>query len=59
MLLYHYYEQAIGPFKSISDLSDSEAENILQQIRLEKPDIFLSKPVPSLKNGTGTQRGSQ
>ncbi len=43
MLLYHYYEQATGPFKSISDLSDSEAETVLQQIRSEKPDIFLSK----------------
>ena len=43
MLLYHYYEQSIGPFKSISDLSDEEAEQILARIRTEKPDIFLAK----------------
>ena len=43
MKLYHYYEKEMGPFKSISDLSDEKAENILQNIRTDKPDIFLSK----------------
>lgn len=43
MKLYHYYEKDNGPFRSISDLPDKEAEEVLQQIRLEKPDIFLSK----------------
>ena len=43
MKLYHYYEKDNGPFRSISDLPDKKAEEVLQQIRLEKPDIFLSK----------------
>ena len=42
MKLYHYYEKDNGPFRSISDLPDKKAEEVLQQIRLEKPDIFLS-----------------
>lgn len=41
MKLYHYYEKATGPFKSISDLPDEKAEQILKNIRTEKPDIFL------------------
>lgn len=43
MLLYHYYEESRGPLRSISDLSDEEAESVLQRIRTEKPDIFLAK----------------
>ena len=43
MILYHYYEQECGPFRSISDLPDEEAEMVLQRIRTEKPDIFLAK----------------
>ena len=43
MLLYHYYEETIGPFRSISDLSDEKAEKILSNIRTQKPDIFISK----------------
>ena len=43
MLLYHYYEESIGPFRSISDLPDEKAEEILTNIRTEKPDIFIAK----------------
>ena len=43
MKLYHYYEKNIGPFRSISDLSDEEAKMLLQRIREEKPDAFISK----------------
>ncbi|MBR5733878.1 MAG: hypothetical protein IKX80_10580 [Lachnospiraceae bacterium] len=43
MILYHYYERDNGPFRSISDLPDEEAEAVLQRIRSEKPDIFLAK----------------
>ena len=43
MLLYHYYEESIGPFRSISDLPDEKAEEILASIRTEKPDIFIAK----------------
>ena len=43
MKLYHYYEKDNGPFRSISDLPDKEAEEVLQQKKKKKPDIFLSK----------------
>ena len=43
MILYHYFEQESGPFRSISDLPDEEAEKVLNRIRTEKPDIFLAK----------------
>ena len=42
MKLYHYYEKERGPFRSISDLSDEEAEKVLADLRA-KTDIFLSK----------------
>lgn len=41
--LYHYFERESGPFRSISELPDTEAEEILRRIRVEKPDIFLAK----------------
>ena len=43
MRLYHYFEKEKGPFRSISNLSDEEAQNILQRIRVEKPDVFIAK----------------
>ena len=43
MLLYHYYEEKNGPFRSISELSDAQAEEVLARIRAEKPDAFISK----------------
>jgi aryl-alcohol dehydrogenase-like predicted oxidoreductase len=41
--LYHYYERDNGPFRSISDLPDREAEAVLHRIRTDHPDIFLAK----------------
>ena len=43
MKLYHYYEKSNGPFRSISDLPDRDAEAVLQRIRTDHPDIFLAK----------------
>ena len=43
MKLYHYYEKSNGPFQSISDLPDRDAEAVLQRIRTDHPDIFLAK----------------
>ncbi len=43
MLLYHYYEKKNGPFRSISELSDEQANEVLERIRVEKPDAFISK----------------
>jgi hypothetical protein len=33
--LYHYYESACGPFRSLSDLTPEEAAVVQEQIRLE------------------------
>lgn len=33
--LYHYYEKRVGPFKSLTQLEDNEAEAILKKLRLE------------------------
>ena len=43
MRLYHYFEREKGPFRSISDLSDEDGEKVLEQIRKDKPDVFLAK----------------
>jgi hypothetical protein len=40
--LYHYYEQARGPFRNLSDLPLAEAERILDDIRLEGR-VFASR----------------
>lgn len=37
MFLYHYFERAIGAFRNLSDLTVSEAEDILQKIRSDRP----------------------
>lgn len=35
--LYHYYDQTLGPFKNLSDLSDEEAKQILLDMRETRP----------------------
>ncbi len=42
MLLYHYFEKKNGPFRSISELSDAQANAVLEQIRAEKPGAFIA-----------------
>lgn len=37
MFLYHYYDKEIGPFMNLSDLSNDEANSILNNIRETKP----------------------
>ena len=37
MLLYHYYDKTVGPFRSISELTDEEAERLLAEIKVSKP----------------------
>jgi hypothetical protein len=37
MYLYHYYSKSIGPFKNISDLPLTEAENLLKKMKLDNP----------------------
>lgn len=43
MKLYHYYDKTIGAFKNLSDLSDSEANKILEEIKIKYPSNFASK----------------
>jgi hypothetical protein len=33
LFLYHYYEAAIGPFRSLSELDRAAAEDVLQHLR--------------------------
>jgi hypothetical protein len=35
LFLSHYYEASVGPFRTLSDLSQEDAENILMRLRLE------------------------
>lgn len=37
MYLYHYYDEAVGPFSNLSELSREEANKVLYSIKLEKP----------------------
>lgn len=43
MFIYHYYDKDTGPFKNLSNLSDKKANEILDDIRLNKPESFISK----------------
>ncbi len=36
--LYHYFDKAVGPFVSLSDLSINDAKSILQTIKATKPN---------------------
>lgn len=46
MNLYHYYDKTIGPFKSLSDIDDEEANRILHNIAKCKPDTQCAKRTP-------------
>lgn len=37
MILYHYYEKDIGPFRNLSDLSVDRAVDVLEDIRMTRP----------------------
>lgn len=43
MYLYHYYDKTIGPFKNLSDLSTEEANRVLQEIAITKPNVQCAK----------------
>lgn len=43
MNLYHYYDSTVGPFRSLSDLSIEEANEVLRQIARTKPDVQCAK----------------
>lgn len=37
MNLYHYYDRTIGPFKSLTAVSDDEARAVIERIKQTKP----------------------
>ena len=39
MFLYHYYDNSIGPFANLSELPMERANEILHQIKTEKPAV--------------------
>ena len=43
MFLHHYYDKTIGPFKNLSDLDREEADKVLQQIAITKPNVQCAK----------------
>ena len=48
-VLYHYYEAEKGPFLSLSDLHDDEAEQVLNQLRQDKHLFASQRPPDYLK----------
>lgn len=43
MYLYHYYDKKSGPFKSLTKVSSDEAREILERIRIQRPDSMCAK----------------
>lgn len=43
MVLYHYYDSTIGPFRNLSDLDYKAAQHVLDIIRDNKPNSFCAK----------------
>ena len=43
MMLYHYFDSKIGPFRNLSDLTDEEANRVILQFRQQKRDSFCAK----------------
>ena len=43
MFLYHYFDEKIGPFKNISDLSIDDAKKLLNQIKEKRPNCQCAK----------------
>lgn len=47
--LYHYYEKAIGPFKTLSDLSEREADRILSILRARGTTFAAKRSLDYMK----------
>ena len=46
MFLYHYFDKTVGAFVSLSDLSVDEANNIIYNIKKEKPNVMCAQRQP-------------
>lgn len=43
MYLYHYYDEAVGPFRNLSDLSPEKAQAVLDTIKQERPQVQCAR----------------
>ena len=43
MYLYHYFDRNAGAFRSISELNDDDAQKVLENIKLKKPESMCAK----------------
>lgn len=39
MFLYHYYDKKIGPFKNLSDLTREQANEVINDLKKNKPNV--------------------
>lgn len=42
MYLYHYFDKRSGPFRSLTALSEAEAFDVLEKIKIERPDSLTA-----------------
>ena len=38
MYLYHFYDARSGPFKSLTSISQDEAREVIERIKIERPN---------------------
>ena len=43
MYLYHYFDKRTGPFRSMTALPEAEANTLLEEIKLNRPDSMCAK----------------
>ena len=43
MYLYHYFDRNAGAFRNISELNDDDAQKVLENIKLKKPESMCAK----------------
>ena len=46
MDLYHYYDKRSGPFRSVTSIPQDQGNNILEQMKRERPDSMCAKRDP-------------
>lgn len=46
MFLYHYYDKKIGPFKNLSELTTDKANDIINKIKVNKPNVQCAQRDP-------------
>ena len=46
MFLYHYYDKKIGPFKNLSELTADRANDAINEIKINKPNVQCAQRDP-------------